>query len=281
MATARITGLTIYPVKSMRGIALDHASLTPLGLEHDRRFMVVRKEGRFVTQRDVPRLALIHTRLQKNGIELSMRERGTVLVPFEQVDGEPIQTAVWGDECRAVDTGGEISEWLTSALDSPEQLRLVRMATGYVRPQGKPDELGESTHTVFADAAPYLVANEVSLEALNRELVLRGYDAVPMNRFRPNIVLRGLNAFEEHRVSEVAAEGYRLRFCHPCQRCVVTTIDQQTAVKHTEWQPYKTLRDINPMPGNERAPAFGHNAVLESGEGQTISVGETVSLSLR
>ena len=281
MATARVTGLTIYPVKSMRGIALDHASLTPLGLEHDRRFMVIREEGRFVTQRDVPRLALIHTRLQETGIELSMQERGTVLVPFEKVDGEQVLSAVWGDECQAVDTGGDISEWLTSALDSTEQLRLVRMAAGYIRPQGKPDELGESTHTVFADAAPYLVANEASLEALNCELADREFDAVPMDRFRPNIVLRGLDAFAEHRVSELAAEGYRLRFCHPCQRCVVTTIDQQTAVKNTEWQPYKTLRDINPMPGNERAPAFGHNAVLKNGEGQTISVGDTVSLSLR
>ena len=277
MQHVEITGLTIYPVKSMHGIALESAILTRQGLEHDRRFMVVRSDGRFVTQRELHRLALIHTRLDKTGIELSTEGSDPVTIPISDTGGEPVQTKVWGDECETLDQGDEISRWLTSALQSSDKLRLVRMAPGYVRPQGQPENLGQETSTFFADAAPFLVANEASLEALNQELELRGHDPVPMNRFRPNIVVRGLEPFAEHRVAEISSADLRLKFCHPCQRCVVTTIDQDTAFKHPDWQPYKTLRDINPMPGNDRAPAFAQNAILLGGENMAISVGNMFS----
>jgi uncharacterized protein YcbX len=278
MHQVEITQLSIYPVKSMKGIALESAVLTDQGLAHDRRFMVVRSDGRFVTQRELHRLALVHTRLDKTGIELSIEGGGVITIPIGNTGGEPVQTKVWGDECETLDQGDEISRWLTSALHSSDRLRLVRMAPGYVRPQGQPENLGKQTSTFFADAAPFLVANEASLEALNRELELRRHDPVPMNRFRPNIVLRGPCPFAEHQVAELSSGEVRLKFCHPCQRCVVTTIDQDTAAKHPDWQPYKTLRDINPMPGNDRAPAFAHNAILLDGDGAEIRVGDLVKL---
>ena len=268
MHQVEITQLTVYPVKSMRGIALESAVLTSQGLAHDRRFMVVRSDGRFVTQRELHRLALVHTRLDKTGIELSIEGAAWSPFPAETQAAIPFKQKSGGDECETLDQGAEISRWLTSALHSSDRLRLVRMAPGYVRPQGQPANLGKKTSTFFADAAPFLVANEASLEALNRELELRGHVPVPMNRFRPNIVLRGPGPFAEHQVAELSSEEFRLKFCHPCQRCVVTTIDQDTAAKHPDWQPYKTLRDINPMPGNERAPAFAHNAILLDGDGR-------------
>ena len=279
MRSAEITGLTIYPVKSMKGITLESAVLTPFGLENDRRFMVVRANGRFLTQRDEPRLALIHTRLDEDGVELSMDGRGSVTVPFTSTGGERIDTKVWGDECETVDEGDEISHWLTTALKSSVTLRLVRMAPGFMRPQGQPENLGEQTTTHFADSAPFLLANEASLDALNAELESRKHKAVPMNRFRPNIVLRGLKAFEEHEVTGMGTANYQLKLCHPCRRCVVTTIDQDTGVQNPDWQPYRTLRDINPMPGKEHAPAFAHNAILISGDGQKIAVGDRPSVS--
>ena len=98
-----------------------------------------------------------------------------------------------------------------------------------------------------------------------------------MDRFRPNIIVRGLEAFDEHRLSSLEGEGFRLGFCHPCERCVVTTIDQETAEKHPGRQPFKTLRDINPMPGKKPAPAFGHNAILLQAEQSTLKIGSTLT----
>ncbi len=278
MKSAEITGLTIYPVKSMQGIPIQDAALTDQGLENDRRFMVVNASGRFVTQRDLPLLASIQTRLEADGVVLSRAGHGSVVIPFAATGGERIQTKVWGDECETIDLGEKISRWLSSALDSSSTLRLVRMAPNFVRPQNQPDRLGQDTNTVFADASPLLVANEASLEALNHELEARSLSTVPMNRFRPNIVLQGLAPFAEHQVTELKSKNYDLKLCGPCERCVVTTIDQATGIKNPEHQPFKTLRDINSIPGNVWAPSFAENAVIQRGTGQRISVGDILDI---
>jgi uncharacterized protein YcbX len=276
--TVEVTGLTVYPVKSMKGVGLDNAVLTPLGLEHDRRFMVVRADGSFVTQRDTPLMALVQTAFEPGGLMLSREGYGQVYVPFDNHEGEHIRTRVWKDECETTDQGEIVSRWLTETLESNVDLHLVAMARDFVRPQGKPDQLGADTRTLFADAAPFLVANEESLARLNGELEVRGHESVPMNRFRPNIVLRGQQAFGEHDECELAGDGYALRLCYPCERCIVTTIDQFTARKHPGWEPYRTLSEINPMPGRENAPAFGQNAALAGGEGHTVRVGDLLTV---
>lgn len=277
MSTVKITDLVIYPVKSMRGIAVQQSVLEAEGLAHDRRYMVVRGNGRFVTQRDMPRLSQIHTAFEKHGILLSAPGAEGILVPIEREEGEQIHSEVWGDQCNTIDQGHEISRWLTDALQSDETLRLVCMQPGYARPQSQPELLGADTHTYFADAAPFLVANESSLRALNQELSGRGHEQVPMNRFRPNIIVEGLSPFDEHQLSSLQHTNYSLNFTHPCQRCVVTTIDQETGVKNRDWQPYRTLCEINPMPGKERAPAFAHNATLAHGQGVLIAVGDLLN----
>ena len=272
--SAVISALTVYPVKGMRGIELESARLTPMGLARDRAFMVVRRDGRFVTQRDCPMLALIDTALDGNGVTLSRDGFGTIRVPFETKDGDRVRTRVWKDPCEALDQGLAVSRWLSEALESPDPLRLVAMAPGFRRPQGKADLLGAGTHTLFADAAPFLVANEESLEALNRDLAARGYDTVPMNRFRPNVVVRGLAAFAEHRGGLWRGTRWALRLCYPCKRCIVTTIDQATALRHPKREPFNTLAEINPMPDSDSAPAFGHNAVLAEGADARLRVGD-------
>lgn len=279
-AGIEVTGLAVYPVKSMKGIALDKAVLTLQGLEHDRRFMVVRSDGSFVTQRDTPLMALVHTALEPGGVVLSRDGYGQLFVPFDAEGGRAIQTKVWKDECETRDCGETVSRWLTEALESEETLHLVAMAPGFERPQGKPHKLGEDTRTLFADAAPFLVAGEESLAQLNRELLAQGHETVPMNRFRPNIVIRGMEAFTEHSESTLACDAYALQLRYPCERCVVTTIDQDTANRHPGWEPYKTLRNINPVPGIEkRAPAFGQNATLAAGSCATIRVGDRLEVA--
>ena len=276
--TIEITGLTIYPVKSMKGISLERSTLTAQGLLHDRRWMVVTAGGRFITQRNLARMALVHTELAGEGVTLSLRGHGSITIPANGPGGEEIRTKVWGDVCETIDEGQEVSRWLTAALESNTELRLVHMAPGFVRPQGKPEHLGEETHTYFADAAPFLIANESSLDALNDELTSRREGPVPMDRFRPNIVLRGLEAFAEHSMPAVRSDNYGFRFCHPCERCVITTIDQETAEKNPDWQPFNTLKEINPVPGKKPAPAFGQNATLLSGEQATVAVGDRLAL---
>lgn len=277
MDRLQITGLYVYPVKSMRGIAVDQAILTAKGLLHDRIWMVVRPDGRFVTQRGLPRLALVDTRLDDRGVTLSVDGHDSIAIPFDSDGGSAVTTQVWGDACEAVDEGPEVSRWLTRVLDSPETLRIVRMAAGFRRPQNTPERFGAATTTHFADSAPFLVANEASLAELNRELLADGHEAVPMNRFRPNIVVRGLEPFAEHRARELGSEEWRLCLVDACERCLVTTIDQQTALRNPDREPYLTLRRINPTPGPKPAPAFAQNATLGSGEGRRIALGSPLT----
>ena len=277
----KITGLYIYPVKSMKGIAIEEAQLTPTGLRHDRHWMVVRPNGRFVTQRDIPKMSLVHTRLDENGMVLSMSGHGSISVPFELFDGKPVATRVWDDACESIDQGDDVSAWLTQALPGREPLRLVRMNPECTRPLKKVAFLGEKTTTEFADAAPYLVANEASLEALNSVLKSSSLNSVPMNRFRPNIVVQGLESFTEHQVAELSAENYQLKLCFPCKRCIVITINQDTAEKNTHKQPFKTLQTLNPIPDDKKAPAFGENATLTLGNQQLISVGDHLEATFK
>lgn len=274
MNTIKITALFVYPIKSMKGIALDKARLTGKGLLYDRRWMVVREDGSFVTQRDIPRMALVNTRLCEEGVELSLPGHGSITVPFELHHGKKIETRVWRVGCQTVDQGRHISGWLTRALESKEPLRLVRMHPKFTRPQNKPEIMGKETSVDFADAAPFLLASEASLDKLNAVLESQSLPSVPMNRFRPNITVEGLEPFAEHRLAGLVAQDYQLRLCAPCERCIVTTINQETAERDTAGQPFKTLQMINPIPGKPLAPAFGQYAALTRGESQLMNVGD-------
>ena len=130
------------------------------------------------------------------------------------------------------------------------------------------------TTTDFADGAPMLLANEASLDRLNSVLESNSEQSVPMNRFRPNIVVKGLEPFAEHRLGTLSAPDYQLKLCFPCQRCIVTTINQDTAEKDPGGQPFKTLQKINPMPDGNKAPAFGENVILTHGHNESIAVGD-------
>jgi uncharacterized protein YcbX len=277
MNNISITGIFVYPVKSMRGIPLKQAVLTGKGLLHDRQWMVVQSNGRFATQRDHPRLSLIHTSMDATGLQLSMDGMETVRIPLEAAEGRIIETSVWGAECRTIDQGEEVSRWLSEALQLESPVHLVRMQADYQRPQQKAELLGADNRVDFADAAPFLVTNEASLTQLNFVLMSKWRKPVTMDRFRPNIVIKGIEAFSEHRLARLYTAAYSLDVCYPCERCIVTTINQETAQRDPWGEPFKTLQKINPMPGKPHAPAFGENAILSHGEGETISVGDSLT----
>ena len=280
MKTVQVESLHIYPVKSLRGLELDEALLTAKGLSHDRSFMLVRPDGRFVTQREIHALALIETGISDDELTLSRAGNETISVPLASADGPVICSRVWRDDCEVVDCGDTVAEWLTHAADAGTELRLVRMAKGFTRRHHDSRRFDENASTLFADAAPFLVANTASLDRLNGELQARGLAPVPMNRFRPNIVVSGIDAFSEHESAGLRHDQCELRFHDPCERCIVTTINQSTGDRDGGNQPFDTLKDINPVPGKPPAPAFGQNASLAAGAGGRLKVGQILNVLL-
>ncbi|MBB3169047.1 MOSC N-terminal beta barrel domain-containing protein [Simiduia aestuariiviva] len=277
-----VTDLFIYPVKSLRGLRLERASLDIRGLADDRRWMIIDQHQRFVTQRTLPALVTIHTHLTDDGLWLQSPDSECRVSKIFSGDPTPITAHIWSDEVQVLDEGPAVGQWLTEVLKHTSPLRLVRLSD-QPRPRAKPEYLGPA-HTVFADMAPLLIANQASLDALNHALVDGTEAPVPMDRFRPNIVLTGLNAFSEHRIARLRHSDFSLALAYPCERCVVTTVDQTTGQRHPQGEPFPTLTRLNPMPAygsgahakpaNLKAPAFAENAYLTGAERGLLMVGD-------
>ncbi|MCR8922051.1 MOSC N-terminal beta barrel domain-containing protein [Dasania sp. GY-MA-18] len=273
-----ITGLYSYPVKSCKPVALTSTVLTPQGIPYDRHWMIVNDENVFVTQRQNSKLALIESALTEQGLQLSLPGAEPITIAYAMPQGEIINTEVWGAPCVAIDEGAAVSQWLTQQLHSDKPLRLVRMAGDFIRLQNEPalQAAGNTNqhHVHFADAAPYLIANEASLEALNKALILAGEQPVPMNRFRPNIIIKGLPAFAEHNISSLGNQHCELNFKMACERCIITTIDQQTGQRDPAMQPFKLLKTLNGSADEKSSPMFGCYAGLEKGESVELMVAD-------
>lgn len=266
MQTVTVTGLTIYPVKSLKGISLQQAELTAQGLAMDRRWMLINAQQQFITQRQQPRMALISTALTEEGLVLSMPGMGECLVDGSQRQSHRLASKVWQDDCQVISEGEDVSAWLSEALQSTGAIQLVTMADGFRRQHEKADLMAQH-YSYFADAAPFLVANQQSLDALNQQLQAAGEGPVGMDRFRPNIVIKGLPAFSEHQTKQLKHPNYTITHCYPCERCIITTIDQKSAIKNPRLEPFNSLKGINSLEGAGKKPVFGENAVLAEGGG--------------
>ncbi len=284
MPYVTVEQLYIYPVKSCAGIELQEAELTAEGLLWDRSWMVINDEGNFVTQRQLPQMARIHIDFSEQALILVfVADNGShdiFTVDLNPPLGESISAHIWHDECKVLDEGHAVSEWLTRVLNSPKPLRLVCMATDSIRPQSQPERFGADTHTQFADAAPYLVANMASLNALNQQLERDHLDQVDMRHFRPNIVITGLAAFAEQNVIRLEHADYSLQLCDRSSRCVMTTVNPDTGIKHPQQVPFTTLATLNPMLSNPRMPAFGMNTTLisKTDDAPVIRCGDILSV---
>jgi uncharacterized protein YcbX len=253
---ATVKSLHVYPVKGMKGIDISHARATERGLEHDRRWMVVDPQGEFFTQRSHPKLATIWTDLVAGGLELSAPEAGSVTVPFVPPPAPSMRVRVWNSEVDAVPASREADGFLSEYLAQP--CRLVYMPDS-TRRASNPAYAGEGERLVgFADGYAYLFANEASLQDLNRRLAAKGHAALPMNRFRPNVVLAGAEPYAEDGWREVEVGGAAMRAAKPCGRCEVTTTDQATGeVRGPE--PLATLSEYRTS--GEFGVMFGMNMV--------------------
>jgi uncharacterized protein YcbX len=269
-----LTGLFIYPVKSLRGFPVNSASVDALGLVGDRRFLIADEAGRFLTQRTLPLMTLVTTALDATHLILSADGAGSVRVAIAPDPAAPLRTvSIWKSEgLQAEDCGDEAAAFLSAVLST--RGRLVRIGTAFRRPVLKSAaHPGDIFH--FGDGAPVLVISEASLADLNDRIVAHGGEAIPMSRFRPNLVVTGCAAFTEDTWPRFRLGSAVFRAAGQSSRCIVTTTDQLTAERGKE--PLRTLatyrRDaIDPTDVN-----FGQNLINETKSG-TLRVGDTVEI---
>jgi uncharacterized protein YcbX len=265
----RIQSLHIYPVKSCRGIALDTALATAAGFAHDREWMIVDAAGRFLTQRVEPRMALIVPSFDDATLVLAAPDREPLHVPIEQ-SGPSLEVTIWRDRCAAFDLGERAAEWVSDFLG--RTARLVRFDARNKRLSAREWTKEQEAPNRFSDGFPWLVVSQASLDDLNARLP----EPLPMNRFRPNIVLAGLAAYDEDRIDEIGIGAARLKLVKPCTRCVITTTDQDTG-RRTGDQPLRTLREYR-FDRQLRGVLFAQNAILVAGEGEHFRVGQEIEI---
>jgi uncharacterized protein YcbX len=257
--TIHLTSIVVYPIKSAAGITLGAWEVDHFGLRHDRRWMVVDPHGNLVTQRTHPRLALVRPVLHDASLvveapgiaplDLSLAPSGSVMV----------KATIWDDRCDALWLGPGPAQWISTVLRSP--CALVYMPESTVRP-ADPAYAPQGSRVSFADAFPFLLISEESLADLNARLPR----PLPMNRFRPNLVIAGGEPYVEDRLERFEAGGISFRVVKPCDRCLVTTTDQETTERSVE--PLRTLATYRKVGGEVM---FGQN-VIHLGTGR-LSVG--------
>jgi len=253
----RIHSLHIYPVKSGRVIDLDEARLGPRGLQYDREWLFVTPEGRFITQRSHPVLARLTAEPDDLGVTLAHPDAGRLRLerpaPMTTAPEDWRKVTVWKREIEAIDLGREAARFASAVVGEPARI----VAAGSDN---------------FPDGYPLLVCTRASLEDLNRKLP----SALPMSRFRPNIVLDGTDAWEEDRFKELRINDVRLKLVKACTRCSMTAIDQQSGRKVLS--PLPVLQEFR-FDAALRGVTFGQNARIESGAGSLLRVGDAVQIS--
>ncbi len=301
--TTRIERLFIYPIKSCAGIELQEAVLLDTGLDLDRAWMVVDASGDFVSQRELPRMALIQPQLKGDNMILRAPGMLALHIRIDAVE-QPATVTVWDDTVPAFDMGDMAAQWFTDFLSltpaglpapNAKKYRLTRFDPDYKRPSSSKWTQGLPAQTQFADGFALLVASQASLDLLNTKLTAAGHSAVTMARFRPNIVLSGGDAHDEDRVTdwhvlpdpadglagvandsatESAAAPVVLRPVKPCARCPIPNVNPATATSSPEvGDMLQTYRQDARVGGGI---TFGMNAIIVSGADATLRVGQRV-----
>ncbi len=260
-----LSSLIYYPIKACRGHEVESWNVERMGLDADRRMMVVTPEGEFLTQRNYAKLALVSPKLHQGVLTLSAPKFDSIRVSVQR-SGPIVPVNVWKSKgVSAVDQGEEAAQWFSDWLG--DSVRLVHIADGYHRLVNEEYAVNEDDHTGFADGYPILVTSEESLQDLNSRLE----SPIPMNRFRPNLVVKGCDAFMEDTWNQIRIGDVKIAIVKPCARCEVTTIDKETLERSKE--PLKTLGKYRKQ---KLGAIFGQNAIPHN-EGR-LQLGMTVEV---
>jgi uncharacterized protein len=228
----RLGGLYVYPIKSCGGVAVGEWEVDGRGLRNDRRWMLVDESGLFISQRKLPRMALIQVRIECGGLVVEAPGMPPLSVPFRPESGQPLLARVWDDLVETETVSDDANLWFSAFLGVT--CRLVHLPHESIRPVD-PDYGEPGDRTGLADSFPFLLISEASLADLNARLE----HPLPMNRFRPNLVVSGCEPFAEDHWKRIRIGSITLRVVKPCSRCAITTVDQGTGVRGKE--PLRTL----------------------------------------
>ncbi|HEX3635159.1 MAG TPA: MOSC N-terminal beta barrel domain-containing protein [Paraburkholderia sp.] len=284
-----ISELFVYPIKSCAGIALSEARLLATGLEYDRCWMVTEPSGAMLTQRAYPRMALVKVELGEHELVIRAPGMSALRTPLEAAGlgaARKVQTAVWRDAAYGLDTGEQSAAWFSDFLGVPARLlRFDPERERIVDPDYTGSVGGATTH--FADGFPLLVVGQASLDDLNVRLNNKGAPSIPIDRFRPNVVLTGLDAYEEDYVESLSVDGaegaaVQLQLVKLCSRCPMPTIDQAKGAPDPDWpnEPTDTMSVYRASPRRNGALTFGNNAIVARGAGARLRVGQAVEAEL-
>lgn len=263
----RLTEINIYPIKSAHGISLSSSQLDDLGLEFDRRWMVVNEEGLFLSQRTLPKMALINVAIGRDYLSITSQGLTELTIPLRTHSGKRIQVQVWDDSLEALDAGPDAARWFTELLGVPCTLvQMPEYPSRFIDARYAP----ANSPVSFADAFPLLLISEMSLKDLNDRLA----EPVPMNRFRPNLVVDGTFPFEEDTWASLRVGSVSFRVAKPCARCTVPTVNQDTGEEGKE-----PIRTLSAYRKRDSKVYFGQNLVHE-GLG-ILKVGDTVQAIIR
>lgn len=259
-----ISEINIYPIKSLGGISLNAAEVTDRGLKYDRRWMLVDENNRFLTQREHPQMALLKVNIKSEGLLVAHYLKGQVVIPLEPNHNTGQQVVIWDDTCKGVFVSDDLDSWFSDVLGF--KCRLVHM------PEDTHREIDQryapkGLITSFSDAYPFLIIGQASLDDLNGRLA----EPLPMDRFRPNIVFTGGEPFEEDLMDHISIADIDFYGVKLCARCVMTTVNQQTAVKGKE--PLKTLASYR---FKNNKILFGQN-LIHKNTGH-IQIGDTINV---
>ena len=268
-----ISEINIFPIKSLKGISLDGALVEARGLQYDRRWMLTDESGMFFTQREFPKMATISVEITKKGLLVSADQTTGIVIPFQPEPQRIQQVTIWQSVCPAEVYSDGVNDWFSQVLDT--KCQLVYMPDDSRRSVNQRFDHGRDIVS-FADGYPLMLLGESTLADLNSRLETE----LPMNRFRPNIVVSGSDAFAEDNWTRIRIGDAVFRSTKPCERCVVTTVEQTTG-EFSGKEPLKTLASYRiaktVMPERYEALGVGENAVLF---GQNL-IAETPGVTMR
>ena len=281
----KLTNLFIYPIKSCQGISLEKAYITPKGLTdyhqqeiYDRQFMLVDKKGKFLTQREYPQMATVKVEIKENKLYLSSLKNN--ISDFELIpnndNNSNIKVKIWRDQTIAIDQGDEVAKWFQEALRIDIDCRLVKQSDQHIRPINPRYSTQKNQPVSFADGYPLLLTNTASLDDLKLRLDAKyphKQIAVPMNRFRPNVVVETDQPFIEDTWKKVKIGKNEFAVVKPCSRCVITTTDQDTGVPNELKEPLLTLSSFRNTP---QGIMFGQNMIPLNQD--ILNIGDTLEV---